>query len=87
MDSLTYKRLANALDDGLREVNEQLEIAMLGELDADEVQEAVGAARRKIADYEESLSRFGDDAGKRDSFVERFAQPLDYMRRALTQLS
>lgn len=87
MDTLTYKQLYGDLQKGMRRLTEQLESAVDGDLDADETQEAIAAARQKLADYEESLSRFGDDADKRGSFEQDFADSVGEIRQALSKLA
>jgi hypothetical protein len=87
MDSLTYKQLSNDLQKGMMRLTEQLEEAVDGDLSEEEVTDAVSAARQKLADYEEALSRFDGDAGKRASFEEKFAESVAEIRAALTQLT
>ncbi len=86
MDSLEYKKLLVAFGEGLMRLTEQLESAVDGELSKGDVRASVAAARSKLAQYEEFLSRFGEDTGKRQDFEKQFTKRLSEIRESLTQL-
>jgi hypothetical protein len=83
MESGDFNKLMNAFGADMEQISDKLHEAKEGRLTRTEVDDAVEAARTKLADYEQLLNdpRFNDL--RRKQTVSRFQEEIDWLRDTL----
>jgi len=87
MDGLEFDRLRVGLRRGLQRLKEQLLFAVDGDLNADEVKEAISAGKAKVTEYDAIAKKLKGDDTKEKEFEKDFRKQMTSVRESLAKLA
>ena len=84
MTSLEFKKLQLEFSDDLKEIEEQLDAAVEGELEQPQIASAIDAGKSKVATYDRLIKDL--EGQKRQDMVDDYGNDVEEIRRLILTL-